>query len=81
MSGHQVTRCRNHATPEMTDRKKRCLNCTKIATFGFRGQGGPKWCRTHADEGSENVVTPRCSVKTCKKFAVFDKRCKEHSVC
>jgi len=81
-AGHQVTRCRAHATPGMTDRKKRCGECTKIASFGFGGHGGPQWCKQHAVEGSENVITTRCSVDTCRKFAVVRVRgwvCREHS--
>ena len=80
--GHKVTRCRAHAAPDMKDRKKRCVSCVKIATWGFP-ESPPEWCRQHAKEGTQNVVSPRCGVEDCQKFAVIKKNggvCREHSL-
>ena len=79
--GQQVKRCRSHAEEGMTDRKKRCTSCPKIATFGMIGGEGPQWCKTHAPAGSRNGGTPRCSVESCNKFAgrkSEGRLCREH---
>ena len=76
-----VIRCRAHALTGMTDRKKRCVDCVdsgqhpKIASFGF---DLPMWCKKHAVPGSTNVVSARCTMPDCTKFAVDRGYCRKH---